>query len=231
MKLAVVCLFALGATPLAAQDIQAGESEIPAQRDSSLERTLERADRERGPALADQPAARIALADFGACVARKQPREAARVLSMDFTSTNYRTGLRMLGQSSERDCAYTSFGRGTLRGARLLFAGAVAEALVKTDAAPLNVRLARQAGRKIATYAPSDAVAQCLARSLPDQVSALFASRPASEGEAAAGAPLLAALPMCARAVGIANALDLSIPAVRAIVATATFRLLAAQES
>ena len=119
---------------------------------------------------ANTPEARQAIERFGTCTAKLQPGEAKRLLAMDFTSTGYRTGLRLLATETERKCAYGSIGRGKMRSSNLLFSGAMAEALLEADSTPLNSRLARSANARVSSYSPTDTVAQCLARSLPDQV-------------------------------------------------------------
>ncbi|OYW45253.1 MAG: hypothetical protein B7Z08_03395 [Sphingomonadales bacterium 32-68-7] len=173
------------------------------------------------------PEARVAMEVFGKCAVERRPGEAVRLLKMDFTSTAYRTGLRKLSEDVARDCARRSFGAGVMRSSDLLFAGAMAEALMEAEAAPLNARLVRIAASPVKTFSATDAVAQCLARSLPDQVAALFGTRPGSGAEEAAAAPLAEVIPVCARAGGVAESFELTVPAVRAMIATAAFRLLA----
>ncbi len=188
------------------------------------------------PAMAQQdqapdPAARQVLDAYGRCVAERKPQESLRILTQDFRSSSYRTGLRMLSQDAERNCAEDTLGRrGVMHSNNLLFAGAVAENLLEQGAQPINVRLARAASHSAATYSPTDALAQCLTRSLPDQVSALFASEPASEAETAATAPLFAAVRACSQAAKIEAQFEMSPPAMRAVLATAALRLIAKSE-
>lgn len=181
-------------------------------------------------ALADGDA-RIALAGFGRCVAAENPGESARVMALDFTSARYRTALRMLADDARQSCANDAVGRGNaLRSANLLMAGAIAEGLLAGGAEPLNARLVRAAGVSAATFAPTDALAQCLARSLPDQTANLFAATPATAEETQAVAVLQAAVPACARAAGVNQRVEASVSALRAMIATATFRLLHSAE-
>lgn len=189
------------------------------------------------PALAQQgpaaePAARQALDAYGRCVAERKPEESQRVLAQDFRSPTYRTGLRMLSDDAERNCAKVAIGqKGAMRSSNLLFAGAIAENLIEQGTEPVNVRLARAANAKSDTFAPTDALAQCLARSLPDQVAALFAASPASEEELAASAPLFSAIAPCSQASGIENRIEMSLPAMRAMLATASLRLITKSEN
>ena len=184
------------------------------------------------PAAQDDAAARAALGAFGRCVVAEEPAESARVMALDFTSSRYRTALRMLADDVQRECARDTVGNGNaMRSANLLMAGAIAEGLLAADTHPLNARLARAAQATVATYSPTDTIAQCLARSLPDQTARLFASEPASTQEAAAAGELQAAVPGCTRAAGLDLRMEASVPALRAMLATATFRLLNTGES
>lgn len=184
------------------------------------------------PAVQEDVAARAALGAFGRCVAAEEPEESARVMGLDFTTARYRTALRLLADEARRDCADDAVGSGNaLRSANLLMAGVIAEGLLGRHAEPLNVRLARAAQAGVPTYSPTDAIAQCLARSLPDQTARLFASGPASAQEAATAGELQAATPACARVTGTDIRMEASVPALRAMLATATFRLLNTGES
>ena len=60
--------------------------------------------------------------------------------------------------------------RGRMRSANLLFAGAIAEQLLKRDPQPLNVRLARAAMKPApAAYSDTDKMALCVVRGVPDE--------------------------------------------------------------
>jgi hypothetical protein len=174
---------------------------------------------------ANSPEARQAIESYGRCVAKLEPDEANRLLTMDFNSPRYRTGLRLLANEAVKKCAReVGSNRWVMRSAGLLFSGAMAEALLEVDTTPLNARLVRTTGATMKSYSATDAVAQCLARSLPDQVVTLFATAPGSDPEAAAAAPFSQAVPACARAAGIAAKVELTVPALRAMVATAAYR-------
>ena len=176
-------------------------------------------------------AARVALGEFGKCVAMAEPGESARVIGMDFTSARYRTALRLLADEARDDCARDAVGNGNaLRSANLLMAGAIAEGLLAGSGEPLNARLLRAAQASVPTYSPTDAISQCLARSLPDDAARLFRAAPASPQEAEAATALQAAVPACTRAAGVGQRMDASVAALRAMLATATFRLLHAME-
>jgi hypothetical protein len=179
-----------------------------------------------------QQIGRVALATYGKCVAEREPGEARRLLTMDFNSSAYRTSLRRLSDDAMHDCAVHAIKPAEKIGfGNLLFAGAIAEGMLRADATPLNVRLVRSGAVQVKVYAPTDAVAHCLARSLPDAVTVLFASEPESAGETAAAQPLLQAVPACSRAAGVTSRLELSVSALRAMVATAAYRLTTEQAS
>ncbi|GMM94440.1 hypothetical protein [Qipengyuania sp. MTN3-11] len=171
-------------------------------------------------------AAREALDGYGKCVAERNGSEARRVLTQDFRSATYRTGLKLLSQAAERDCAERVGRANVMRSANLLFAGAVAENLLETDAEPLNVRLIRASENEAQAFAPTDAVAQCLARSMPDQVAILFGTRPGSPEETTAIAPLTAAVAPCSDAAKVGSRVEVSASAMRAMIATAALRLI-----
>jgi hypothetical protein len=179
-----------------------------------------------GSANRRQQIGRVALATYGKCVAEREPGEARRLLTADFNGNAYRNSLRLLSADAERECGPHAVRAGEKMGfGNLLFAGSIAEAMLEADASPLNARLVRAGSAKIDTYGPTDAIALCLSRSLPDAVAALFASEPESPGETQAAQPLLQAVPACSRAAGVTARVELSVAAVRAMTATAAYRL------
>lgn len=170
------------------------------------------------PTEAASPQARAAVQAFGACVARHSRERAAEALAMDFTTRAYRSALRQLANVNE-SCFRE---RGTMRTDGLPFAGALAEALLAADGTPLNVRLAQAALRPpVRPRSPSDRVAICIVRSMPDEVARLFEAEVGGAAEGAAIAALDPALAACSRA---GPPLDASAAGLRAILATAAFR-------
>lgn len=162
--------------------------------------------------------AREVMHEFGRCAAQRSPDMAARTLSMNFTSTAYRNAMSQLSRNNE-GCLD---GARRMRGAGLLFAGALAEGLLDRGEAPLNARLARAAtGAATPAYSPSDRVAICVVRSVPDQVATLFDTAPASDGEEAAMQQLLPAFEMCAQGGPQVRGNEAGL---RAMLATAAFR-------
>ena len=163
--------------------------------------------------------ARVAMQRFGACVAQRSERLAADTLGSDFTTQTYRSRLQRLVRSNE-DC-FREGGRRMLS-SNLLFAGAIAEALVERDSQPLNVRLARAAMQPAPrAYSPGDQIAICVVRSLPDEVGRLMATGVGEPEEAAAVAALAPALAACAPPNRRVESNDAGL---RAILAIAAYR-------
>lgn len=174
---------------------------------------------------ANSPEARMMMARYAACVVVGSPEKVDEVLMRDFRTTEYRNGFRSLQRANET-CARKVGLRGSLRMATLPFAAALAEEMLERDAAPLKMRLAKAAaGPAVPTYAPSDAITMCAARSVPDDVAALLASQPGSAEEGTALATVETAAAMCGRGAK----LEISPTGLRSIVATASYRLLARQ--
>ena len=162
---------------------------------------------------------RAVMHDFGRCVARYSEAMAAETLAMDFTTRAYQSRLRQMADNNRDSCFRR---RGRMRSDSLLLAGGIAEGLLARDSTPLNARLARAAlGPAPATFSPSDAIAVCVIRSVPDDVARLFETDVASEAEAealAAIAPIVAACNRTGRPFAATH------PGLRAILATAAFR-------
>ena len=166
--------------------------------------------------------ARIAIQNYGACAAGRSGSAAADVLTRDFRSRQYQQGLRVLSRNNE-DCFRR---RGRLRSHNLLFAGAMAEHLIEQPAEPLNIRLARAATRPATqAFSPTDRIAICVVRSVPDDVARLFATDVASDAETQAAQGLTAIVVRCNRE---GHQLQVSPAGLRAMLATAAFRTLQA---
>ena len=167
------------------------------------------------------PAARRQIQAFGACVADRSPEKAAQVLSMDFRSAGYHPALKVLNLNNI-DCSRLMPRRQGARASSLLFAGALAERLIAADAKPLNVRLAQAASRPAPpTYSLSDAIANCVVRSAPNEAASLLKTEVGSDGEAQAMKALDIAVQLCSRGRPPFQA---NVEGLRAILATAAFR-------
>lgn len=173
---------------------------------------------------ANTPEARVMMARLAACVADTSRDKVADVLTRDFRTSAYRSGLRNLMRAND-SCARKAQLRGTMRMDNLPFAAALAENMLTRDPTPLNVRLAKAAaGPAAPTYSSSDMVAMCVARSAPDDVAALLNSEPGYPSETAAIAKVETVAKLCSRG----QKLDISPVGLRSIVATASYRMLAA---
>jgi hypothetical protein len=171
------------------------------------------------------PEARLMTARVAECVIESSPKKVADVLTRDFRTSTYRSALRNLTRAND-GCGRKAGLRGRLYLEGLPFAAALAEAMLEKDPAPLNARLAKAAaGPAAPTYSPTDSVAMCVARSVPDDVAALFASVPGSAGEMAVMGKVETAAKICARGIKM----EISPFGLRSIVATASYRLVAKQ--
>jgi hypothetical protein len=169
------------------------------------------------------PEARAALDRAAACIVAASPGVASEMLGSDFRSPIYRAKMDRLVDAN-RGCFEVKW----LKANRLLMAGAMAEHLIERQSSPLNVRLAKAASSSPAKpLSATDAAAFCVSRSDPDGAAALLATAPGSDAETAAATALATALGLCWRG----KSLELSPAALRSMVATASFRLLAAGES
>ena len=173
------------------------------------------------------PEARQMMARYAACLVGGSSEKVADLLTRDFKSGEDRSGVRSLQRANET-CSRKIGLRGSLRMADLPISAALAEELLRRDPTPLNVRLAKAAaGEPAPTYSPSDQVAMCVARSVPDDVAALFASEPGSPAETAELGKIEKVAAMCGRGMK----LEISPIGLRSIVATASYRLIASQQS
>ncbi|HWH21952.1 MAG TPA: hypothetical protein VNT25_01490 [Allosphingosinicella sp.] len=167
-----------------------------------------------------RPEARQTIHEFGACVAGRSMGVVIDTLRKDFRTRSYGASLQRLVRANE-GCLTK---RGRMRSAGLLFAGAMAEQLLKGDSRPLNVRLARAALKPSPKpYAATDKVSLCVVLSAPDEAAKLLATEVAGPQEAAAVKALAPVLGACSPPTARLEAND---GGVRALVATAAFRVL-----
>jgi hypothetical protein len=170
---------------------------------------------------ANTRASRVALEQWAGCVARDNAGEAARVLTMDFTSPAYQRALKTLSLES-RDCIRF---QGKLRAGGLLFAGEMAEALLEQPGEAVVARLARAAaGAAARSFSFTDKVAICTVRSAPNEVAALFATGRDTAAETAALGQVSAVMGLCAKAAEATKPLSINPAGLRAMLATAAFR-------
>lgn len=233
MKYVLLSLIALGpATSVAAQvpDSPVREDDpLPARRDAGVDKMMQDAERQRVEdrtnRIADPstPEARTTLFQAASCLAKASSGEASGLLKMDFRSPAYRTKMDRLFDNN-RSCITARW----IRSNRLLVAGDLAESLLTAASQKVNVRLAMLPAQSPAKpRTPTDAVAFCAARSDPDGVAKLFSTPVASADEAAAATALNLAFSRCNQT---GKAISASASGLRAMLATATYRLLEGQE-
>jgi hypothetical protein len=162
------------------------------------------------------------LHEHSRCVVEAAPNQAARILKLDYRSEAYRRSLGNL-IAAPGNCARFN---GRLRMARLLVAGAFAEALLPRalGGATLESRTALDPSRPtISARDEGEYLGLCAVRSMPGQVSAMLAADPASEEEKAAAAAISSNLGPCLRAGASAK---LNRPGLRALLALAAYRII-----
>lgn len=160
------------------------------------------------------------LARFSRCVAHQWPSRARRVLGMDFRSERYETDMWRLAFENPR-----CLGEGTLRFSSLLFAGGMAEQLLREREAlnelPAHVVL-DPSRPPVAARDETEVMSLCTVRAAPAQVAALLRTDAASREE---GAALAAIAPHFAQCLGTGNQVRLNRIAARSLLALAAYRL------
>ena len=166
------------------------------------------------------PLAVEAMHNFGNCVVRYTPAGARELLAMDFRTAVYGETMRRLARGHGR-CAP----RSEIRFNGLLFAGALAEALLETDVrtSDLPSRLARDPSRPaIAARDEVETMALCAVLASPAGAAALFATDPASKEQTAAMQTLAPTLGTC---LAQNMQVKLNPPALRSVLALAAWRI------
>ncbi len=163
-----------------------------------------------------------AVHNFGACIVREAPSGAAeQVLALDFNSEEYRTRLRAMAQGHER-CVVGGWQLGS---SPVLLAGAMAEALLKSEVKPeeLPQRIAFDPARStISARSPTETMALCTALQAPQATARLLETEPASREESAAVGSIAPVLTECLKKD---TQLTVNKPALRALLALAAWRI------
>ncbi|APE28832.1 hypothetical protein BMF35_a2003 [Aurantiacibacter gangjinensis] len=149
---------------------------------------------------------------------------------LDYRSNEYR---RLIDDLADRRVSSECFNAMPRRYRRielggLPFAGGLAERMLEAgDGEPLVMRLSMAAiGTPAETYSYTDQVANCVARGAPNLVADLFATPVASDAETAVFTQIDPVLDICTQDGSSINASPL---AMRSMLATASYRMLAAQ--
>jgi hypothetical protein len=159
-----------------------------------------------------------ALRNFGACVVQMTPAGAEEVLAMDFRTDEYREKLRRLAKGHDR-CTRP---RTELKFNGVLFAGAMAEALLEEPGRRVLSRLPDELTAPLAARSPLEAMALCGVITRPAAAARLLESELASKDEDQAIEALTPTLNACL--IG-ADKAELNRPALRSIVALAAWRI------
>ena len=163
---------------------------------------------------------------FAACMVDRYGPGVRRLLALDYRGRAYDSALNTLAREGSR-CLPFAFGQ--LRSAGVLMAGAFAEKLLPRALAGSRLadRVAYDPSRPPVTARDDgEYLALCVVRTMPDEVMALLATRPASEEERAAIGVLRPRLGPCLRAGAAAR---INAPGLRAILALAAYRLVSQQ--
>ena len=178
-------------------------------------------------APAPDPASIQSMYAVGQCIATRSPQTAREVLAMDFRSSEYQRMLKAMGSGSTPCLA-----RGTdFRSSGLLFAGSIAEGLLKTEFKPtdLPADFAFDPARApIEARNASEEMALCMVMRAPAQTAHLLQTAPASREEADAENQLAPLLSDCLRK---GAKLELNRPAMRSLLALAAYRIVTAPKA
>ena len=172
---------------------------------------------------------REAVEAWTTCIADERSEDVTKLLSLDFRSDDYRKLIEGLGKARVSSECFNAMPRAyrKIELGGLPFAGGLAERIIERDEEPLLQRLSMAAlVDDVPTYSRTDAIAQCMARGAPHLVAHLFSTEINSGEETEALADLQPVVAACTQGAGFeASALGM-----RSMLATASFRLLAAQK-
>ncbi|GAA4758874.1 hypothetical protein GCM10023264_29200 [Sphingomonas daechungensis] len=172
--------------------------------------------------LSNDQLAVTAMHNFGACVVSETPQGARDILALDYWTEAYDKRMRSIAKGHDR-CAPGA----TLRFNRLLFAGALAEALIKLDAGPdLSTKTAfNEAREPIPARSPSEEMALCAVLNAPQATAAVLSTSPATKQEVDAMRPLGPVLSECLKKGAM---VEINKPGLRSMLALAAYRVLSA---
>jgi hypothetical protein len=165
-----------------------------------------------------------AVHNFGACAVARTPEGAREVLALNYQTADYQKRMRRYIKGHDYCIPFN----GSLGTSPVLFAGALAEALLKSDVktAALPARLAYDPQREvIRARSPLEEMALCTVTKAPEKTAKIFDTEPATADEAAAMKPLGDVLPQCLKKD---MKLALNKPALRSLLALAAWRIVAA---
>jgi len=163
-----------------------------------------------------------AVHNFGACIVRESPTGAAeQVLALDYQSAEYQERLRAMAKGHER-CIVGGWRLGS---SQVLIAGAMAEALLKSEIKTEEMprRLAYDPARQvIQARSPTETMALCTVLKAPEPTTRLFSTEPTTKEEAEA---IKAVSPVLGECLKKDMKVALNPPAVRSLLALAAWRI------
>ena len=167
-----------------------------------------------------------AVHNYGACMVSRTPDGARRLLAMDFNSPDYDKQFRRYAKGHEYCISFSA----TLGSNRLLLAGAMAEALLKSDVKhdELAQRLAYDSRREdIVARSQTESMALCTVFEAPKETARIFDTEPATRDETEAMKPLGGVLGDCLK-----KDMELTVnkPGLRALLALAAYRVVTTPE-
>ena len=164
------------------------------------------------------------------CIGAERREDAEQVLLLDYREDGPQTDLNELAQTRISQRCFNAMPRRyrSIRLSGLPFAGGLAEFLIEDHPDGLVMRLSMAAiGEEAQTFSYTDVVANCVVRGAPHLAAGLFATEVESPEEMEALAQLRPVIDICTRG---GAAIDASPLAMRSMLATASYRILAAQD-
>jgi hypothetical protein len=169
----------------------------------------------------NDPRSLRSLQDMGTCIVDQTPWVAREVLALDYRSPEYAERIKALGARSTRCMGRSS----EFRSAGVLFAGSLAEALLKFEVKrkDLPARIAFDPARRpIEARSPGEEMALCTALHAPEQTAALFRTRPGTPEETQAEEALAPTMGQCLQKD---LKVEMNRPAIRSMLALAAYRI------
>jgi len=174
---------------------------------------------------------RKAVMAWTECIAAERREEAEQVLLLDYREDGPQTDLNELAQTRISQRCFNAMPRRyrSIRLSGLPFAGGLAEFLIENHPENLIRRLSMAAiGEEAQTFSYTDVVANCVVRGAPHLAAGVFATEVETPEELEALGQLQPVIEICTRG---GAAIDASPLAMRSMLATASYRILAAQEN
>ncbi len=174
---------------------------------------------------------RAALDHWTRCLAAEQEDRVRAVLLVDYREDDYKSELSKLARTRVSETCFESIPRRyrKMRLGGLPFAGALAEQIIAEGDESLLMRLSKAAlTPDVQTFSYTDKAAVCTVKGAPHLVAQLFGTQAETEAETAA---LSALKPVTDYCTASGAKIEASALAMRSMLATASYRVLAAAET